>query len=239
MHTLRALTDQHHRDSPIEYKQRGDYCGPEPNAYIMIQYLDPDRSSDSWFFPQAVRRWRRMKLRGGYPHQSCTYACAQFWWEYVPPKTESYTYRLIREQPLLACLDAKTAGAGIERTHDVAKFGTVDCEVRRAYVVDMLPKPAPEKILRAKVFLDRETYLFLGAEFFRDEASPEMLAPIWGRQTSGSNEPVMFLADDYYVPSDAPRFFLSLNMQEEPHVLDADEPSNNLFNPRIEGYRLH
>jgi len=238
-HTLHWLADPHRSDSPVEYKQRGDYCGPEPNAYIMVQYMDPDRNSDSWFFPEAVRRWRRMKLRGGYPHQSCTYACAQFWWEYVPPKTEAYTYRLVKEQPLLACLDAKRAGAGIDVGGDATRFGALDCEVRSAYVLEMLPRPAPEKILRSMVFIDKETYLCLGALYYREESSPEALVPIWSRQKADSGETRMVLADDYYVPSDVPGFFLSLNMQDEPNVLDADEPSLNLFNPRIEGFRLH
>ncbi len=234
-HTLKGLAERPHRDSPVEYKQRGDYCGPDPNAYIMVQYLDPVRSSDSWFFPHAVRRWRRMKLRGGYPHQSCTYACAQFWWEYVPPKTEAYTYRLVGEQPLLACMDAKGIRAGIERHQDAARFGHIDCEVRPAYALDMTPVAAPETILAAKVFLDKETYLLLGAQFYR-EAIPDALVPLWNRQTSDTEEVTMVLADDFYIPRDQPLFFLSLNMAEEPHVLDADRPSNNLFNAKAQGY---
>jgi len=238
-HTLRWLADPRRLDSPVEFKQRGDYCGLQPNAYIMIQYLDPDRSNDGWFFPQAVRRWRRGRLRGGYPHQRCTYACAQFWWEYVPPKTEAYTYRLTGEQPLLACMDTKVGRGGIERSQSAARFGTVDCEVRAAYVLELMPKASPERILRSKLFLDKETYLCLGAEFYREEASPDALVPMWSRQNSNSNDTRMFLADDYYVPGDRPRFLLSLNMEEQPHILDADEPSKNLFNPRNEGYRIH
>jgi hypothetical protein len=238
-HTLRWLADSRRHDSPVEFKQRGDYCGLQPNAYMMIQYLDPDRSNDAWFFPQAVRRWRRMKLRGGDPHQRCTYACAQFWWEYVPPKTEAYTYRLIGEQPLLACMDAKGGRAGIERSQNAARFGSVDCEVRAAFVLELIPQAAPERILRSKLFLDKETYLCLGAEFYREQAAPDALVPMWSRQDLDSNDTRMFLADDYYVPGDRPLFFLSLNMEEQPHLLDADEPSINLFNPRIEGYRIH
>ncbi len=239
VHTLRWLSDPRRRDSPVEFKQRGDYCGPEPNAYIMIQYLDPSRSSDSWYYPEAVRRWRRMKLRGGYPHQSCTYACAQFWWEYVPPKTEVYAYRLIGEQPLVACMDAKVTAAGIESSQNGARFGSVDCEVRTAYVLEMTPQAAPEKILPAKLFLDRETYLCLGALFYRDNSVPEALAPLWSRQTSASGDTLMILADDYYVPSDRPLFFLSLNMAEQDHALDTEEPSVSIFNPRMEGYSVH
>ena len=238
MHTVRELADSHHRDSPVEFKQRGDYCGPEPNAYIMIQYLDPARSSDAWFFPSAVRRWRRMKWKGGYPHQSCTYACASFWWEYVPPKTEAYTYKLIGEQPLLGCLDAKGTGAGIQHNQNATRFGRVDCEVRSAYVLEMTPRDAPENILPAKLFLDKETYLFLGAEFYRG-AVPDALAPLWRRQSLGPDETQMVLTDDFYVPADRSLFFLSLNMDEEPNVLDADPPSDNLFNYRDQGHEPH
>jgi hypothetical protein len=35
-----------------------------------------------------------------------------------------------------------------------------------------------------------------------------------------------------------PGVFLSLSLGEEHGMLDTDEPPANLFNPRIEGYRL-
>jgi hypothetical protein len=242
MHTLQQLADSPHSgsqaDSPVEYKQRGDHCGPEPNAYIMIQYLDPARSSDAWFFPSAVRRWRRMKWMGGYPHQSCTYACSSFWWEYVPPKTEAYTYRLLGEQPLLACLDANGTRVGIQRHESSTRFGRVDCEVRTVYVLEMTPRAAPENILPAKVFIDKETYLFLGAQFYRG-AAPDDLVPLWNRQSSDTEETRVVLADDFYVPGDRPLFLLSLNMEEETNVVDYDPPSNNLFNPKAQRYEPH
>src|SRR5262249_60932366 len=119
------------------------------------------------------------------------------------------------------------------------RFGTLACELRCAYVVEMLPRPAPENILRSMVFIDKETYLCLGALYYREQSLPEALVPIWSRQTTDSDETRMALADDYYVPTDMQEFFLSLNMQDESNVLDADEPSLNLFNPRIEGLRLH
>jgi len=238
MHILQELADPHHQDAPVEFKQRGDHCGPDPNAYIMIQYLDPTRNSDAWFFPTAVRRWRRMKWLGGYPHQSCTYACASFWWEYVPPKTEAYTYKLEGEQPTLACLDASGVRAGIQR-HDnnTARFGQIDCEIRPAWVLDMTPHVAPEGILPARLFVDKETYLFLGAEFDR-VGEPETLAPLWNRQGS-EGEPHMVLTDDIYVPGDRPLFFLSLNMDEETNVVDYDPPPNSLFNPKAQRYEPH
>jgi len=238
VHTVRTLTDSHRQDSPVEFKQRGDYCGPEPNAYIMIQYLDPARSSDAWFFPTAVRRWRRMKWKGGYPHQSCTYACASFWWEYVPPKTEAYTYKLLGEQPLLACMDADGTRIGIHRSENGTRFGHVDCEVRPAYVLEMTPRAAEENILPAKLYLDKETYLFLGAQFFRASA-PDTLAPLWSRRISSTEETQMALTDDFYVPGDRPLFLLSLNMEEEPNVLDFDPPPDSLFNSKAQRYEPH
>lgn len=238
MHILQHLSDPHRHDSPVEYKQRGDHCGPEPNAYIMIQYLDPTRNSDAWFFPSAIRRWRRMTWLGGYPHQSCTYACASFWWEYVPPKTEAYTYKLLGERPLLACLDATGTRAGILRHENGSRFGDVDCEIRPAWAIEMTPRTAPENILPAKLFLDKETYLFLGAEFYRSK-TPETLAPLWKRASSESEDTRMLLADDFYVPSDRPLFFLSLNMDEEPNVVDYDPPPNSLFNSKAQRYEPH
>ncbi len=238
MHTLRDLADPHHRDSPVEFKQRGNYCGPEPSSYIMIQYLDPDRGSDAWFFPSAIRRWRRMKWKGGYPHQSCTYACAQLWWEYAPPKTEAYSYKLLGEQPLLACLDANGGRTAIVRSQREAKFGDLDCEVRPAWVLQMTPRAAPENILPARLFLDKETYLLLAAEFYRD-ATPDTLVPIWSRSPSQTDDNGIVLSDDFYVPGDQSGFFLSLNLSEETGMLGFDPPSNNLFNPRAQGYEPH
>ncbi len=237
VHTLQALTDTHRHDSAIEYKQRGDWCGPEPNAYIMIQYLDPARASDAWFFPTAVRRWRRMKWKGGYPHQSCTYACASFWWEYVPPKTEAYSYQLLGEQPLLACMNAGGTRVGIRRSEHASRFGDVDCEVRPAYVLKMTGLPASEKILPAKLYVDKETYVFLGAEFDRAGVS-DALAPLW-RRTSRGDDSEIVLADDFYVPGDRPLFLLSLNMDEEPNVVDFDPPPDSLFNSKAQRYEPH
>ena len=62
---------------------------------------------------------------------------------------------------------------------------------------------------------------------------------MWNRQTSGADESQMVLTDDFYVPGDRPLFFLSLNMDEETHVLDADPPSDNLFNYRAQGHEPH
>jgi hypothetical protein len=157
----------------------------------------------------------------------------------VPPKTEAYTYKLIGEQPTLACLDASGVRTGIQR-HDnnTARFGQVDCEVRPAWLLEMTPRVAPENILPARLLVDKETYLFLGAEFYRG-AAPEALAPLWNRQGSDSEETHVVLTDDIYVPSDRPLFFLSLNMDEESNVVDYDPPPSSLFNPRAQRYEPH
>jgi hypothetical protein len=219
---------------PIDYKERGDACGPDRAAVIAEEYIDPQRNDDIWFYIPAVRRWRQQQIRGGYPHQSCTYSCVQFSWEYAPPKTEVYDYRLTGKQPMLACLDAPAIGAGIADASDPAHFTQLNCEVRDAYVLEMRPRDTTsEVILPARVYVDSETYLYLGAEFFRDPA-PDSDVPIWGRHTNTAGDTVMLLANDFYVPGDKPNFLISLNLTSGSEEIDAGDIPAALFNPRAE-----
>jgi hypothetical protein len=184
----------------VNYKERGDECGPEGGAAIEVEYVDPARNDDVWFFIPTVRRWRQMQLRGGYPHQSCSYSCVQFAWEYAPPKTEAYAYRLLAKQPTVACVDAPSIGAGINDIRDPAHFGRLECEVRDAYVLEMSPRGfSPERLIPAKVYIDSETYVYLGAEIFRD-STPDSDVPIWSKGTNAAGETSMVLANDFYWP---------------------------------------
>jgi hypothetical protein len=219
---------------PIDYKERGDACGPDRAAVITEEYIDPRRNDDTWFYIPAVRRWRQQQIRGGYPDQSCTYSCVQFSWEYAPPKTEVYEYRLAAKQPMLACLDAPAIGAGIADASDSAHFTHLSCEVRSAYALEMRPRDTTsEVILPAKVYVDSETYLYLGAEFSRDRA-PDSDVPVWSRQTNAAGDTVMLLANDFYVPGDKTDFFISLNLAPNSEELDAGDTPAALFNPRAE-----
>ncbi|MGH7781511.1 MAG: DUF1329 domain-containing protein [Candidatus Binataceae bacterium] len=143
---------------PVNYKERGDACGPDRAAVIAEEYVAPLRNDDMWFYIPGVRRWRQGQIRGGYPHQSCTYSCVQFGWEYAPPKTEAYEYRFIGKRPLIACLDAPGIGVGVANVSDPAHFTHLNCEVRQAYELEMHPRDrTAEVILPATVYVDSET----------------------------------------------------------------------------------
>jgi len=217
----------------INYRERGDECGPERGAAIEVEYMDPGRDDDVWFFTPSVRRWRQTELRGGYPHQSCTYSCVQFAWEYAPPKTEVYQYRLIGKQPVVGCLDAPGLGAGIDDLREPARFEHLDCEIRDAYAIDMQPREAsPERVIPARVYIDAETYLYLGAEIYRD-STPDSYFPIWSRSNSGG-ETRMILANDFYWPSDRPDFLIALNLTSDTVTIDGSDEPAALFNPRAQ-----
>jgi hypothetical protein len=220
-------------DRSVVFKQHGDHCGPEHAAVIGVEYLDPARDDDVWFYIPTTRRWHRTFMRGGYPHQSCSYSCVQFNWEYAPPKTEAYAYRLIGKQPLLACVDAEDPGSGLKGNGDSARFAELNCQLRQAYALDMRPRVrTSDGIIPAKIFVDTETYLYLGAEFSRDNM-PDFDVPLWSRQATPDGDTLMVLANDFYIPGDKSDFFLSLNLMPGSLAL-GDQVPENLFNPKAQ-----
>jgi hypothetical protein len=219
-------------ESAVDFKERGDHCGPENAAMIGTEFLDPARGDEVWFYIPTFRKWRRVENSGGYPNQSCTYSCIQFGLEYAPPKTELYTLRLVREQPILACLNANGPGAGIEASHNSGRFTTLDCEVRSAYLLDMRPRnPTSDVLMPAKVLVDSETYIYLGAELVRSSAR-DFDVPIWSRRKDDDASTVMLLANDFYVPGDQTDLILSLNLSPDSEQIDRGEVSSALFDPR-------
>ncbi len=221
------------KESEIDLKERGGECGPERAAVIDVRYMDPHQPDDLWAFLPGLRKWRKVTMLGGYPHQSCTYACAQVAWEYMPPKTEVYSYKLLEKRSLIACLDSK--GSTISRIDSSSRFGEESCQLRQAYAVQMTPRsPGPENIVRAIVFIDAETYLYLGGEFFRDD-KPDLAVPFWQRGGSDGGAATAILADDLYVPADRPNFILSLSLDNATEKLDS-ELSENLFNPKAQEF---
>lgn len=220
------------RDSTVDFKERGDRCGPENAAVIGTEFLDPMRGDEVWFYFPSFRKWRRMENSGGYPNQSCTYSCVQFGLEYAPPKTELYTFRLLHEQPILACLNANGPGAGIEASHSSGRFTTLDCEVRSAYLLDMRPRnTTSDVLLPAKVLVDSETYLYLGAEIDRGSA-PDLDVPIWSRRKDGDASTALFIANDFYIPGDQTDLILSLNLSADSEQIDHGEAASAIFDPR-------
>lgn len=229
----RPLNENTSKESEVDLKERGGECGPERAAVIDVRYLDPHHPDDLWAFLPGLRKWRRVAMLGGYPHQSCTYACTQMSWEYMPPKTEVYSYKLLGKRNLIACLDTK--GSTISRIDSSNRFGEQTCQLRQAYFVQMTPRsPGPENILRAIVFIDAETYLYLGGEFFRDDR-PDVAVPFWQLGDPDGGTATAILADDLYVPADRPNFILSLNLDSATEKLDSKLPEN-LFNPKAQEY---
>jgi hypothetical protein len=216
-------------DAAIEWKERGDHCGPYQNSFIGVQYNDPSRPNDFWVYIPAMRKWRRMGLSPGYPNQSCTYTCTQMGWEYAAPKTEVYSYQLLGEAPTLACLE-NGEGSGIDSSGGYnVRFGKISCEIRNAFVLRMTPKNLASDVISAKVLIDSETYLYLGAEFYRG-AAPDLAVPIWNvKQTSGTT--VMMMSNDFYVPADRPNILLALNLRPGNLRLNGGEVADSLFTP--------
>ena len=220
--------------SLAEWKERGDDCGPDRAASITIRYSDPTRSDDDYSFIPALRKWREISLQGGYPNQSCTYACTQLFWEYLPPKTEVYSITLAGKQPILACLGEGAAPTGgILEGDDTGRFGSLDCRVRQAYVVEMKPRNnTPERILHARAYIDSETFVYLAGEFFRD-AQPDADTAVWRLESTEGGQDLLLLANDYYVPADRPNFLLALDL-DSTKLLDASSVSKQMFNPHAQ-----
>ncbi len=211
----------------IDWKERDDQCGPEQARFIAWLYSDPDRMPDSYLYTRATRRWRRMALSMS-PNQSCTYSCAQMGMEYTPPQTGLYSWRLVDIRTMVGCFDG---GSGaIERDESDLRFGQISCEPRRVFVVDMAPRKSVSDLLRARVYIDSETFVYLGGEIFRDR-NPDFSAAIWARG-GASNGTLLILADDLYVPDDRPGTFLWLDMTHR-QSFAGDIPAK-LFNPKSE-----
>jgi hypothetical protein len=227
-------TNPEDRKSLPEWKERGDQCGPDRAASITIRYAESARPDDDYGFIPALRKWREFALPGGYPNQSCTYACTQLFWEYLPPKTEVYFVRLVDKRPMLACIEARASAAGILARDNFARFAQLDCEVRQAYVLDMRPRlQTPEGILSARAYIDAETSLYLSGDFFRDR-EPDSNVAIWSVQHTPSGDDTVVLANDFYVPADRPDFVLALDVDSARLVVDGNLVSNVMFNPRAQ-----
>ena len=227
-------TSSEDRKSLPEWKERGDQCGPDRAASITIRYSDPARPDDDYGFIPALRKWREFALQGGYPNQSCTYACTQLFWEYLPPKTEVYSIQLVDKRPMLACIEPQASSAGLVDGENSSRFAQLNCEIRPAYVLDLRPRfQTPERVLSARAYIDSETFLYLNGEFFRD-SEPDSDVAIWSLQHTSSGENTMVLANDFYIPADRPNFVLSLDVDSAKLVLDGNLVSKVIFNPRAE-----
>jgi hypothetical protein len=142
----------------------------------------------------------------------------------MPPQAGLYSSKLADKRTMLGCL---RGGAALEA--DGTKFGQISCDPRAVYVVDMVPRDGKSDLLRARLYLDAETYLYLGGEVFRDR-SPDLSWAIWTKGDGSSRAKGLVLADDLYVPDDHSNTFMWLDMSQRQNF--EDDISENLFNPK-------
>ena len=206
------------------WEDRGDQCGPEQGKFIALLYPQAHRQPDSYVYLQATRKWRRLAI-ATVPNQSCSYTCSQIYMEYAPPETRVYSWKLAGMRTVLGCLDA---GAAFEESSSAMRFGQISCEPRSAYLLEMIPV-AGSDVLKARVYLDSETYVYLGGEIFRDQ-KPDLSAAFWMKDKSSSRR--LVLAADLYVPDERAATFLWLDMRSR-QTFD-NQVAEELFNPKAQ-----
>jgi hypothetical protein len=214
-------------ESAPQWTDRGDKCGPEQGKFIALLYPGAHRQPDSYVYLQATRKWRRLAI-ATVPNQSCSYTCSQIYMEYTPPETRLYSWKLAGTRTVLGCLNA---GAAFEESGSAMRFGQISCEPRSAYVLEMIPVAAESDVLKARVYLDSETYMYLGGEIFRDQ-KPDLSSAFWMNDKSASGRNRMVLAADLYVPDERAGTFLWLDMRSR-QTFD-NQVAEELFNPKAQ-----
>jgi hypothetical protein len=226
-HTLSGASNDGAGSSGVEWKERFEQCGPEQAKIIALLYQDPNRMPDSYFYLHDTRKWRRLAIAMA-PNQSCSYACSQMGMEYAPPQTGLYSWKLAGTRKMPGCFDGNATFA---ENDSAMRFGQISCESRSAYVLEMLPRKAGSDLLKAEVFLDTETYVYLGGEIFRDQ-KPDLSAAFWTRDKSSPGDPRLVLAADLYIPDDRAGTFLWLDMRGRQNF--AEQIGEELFNPKAQ-----
>jgi hypothetical protein len=80
---------------------------------------------------------------------------------------------------MLACLTAEHEPAGIVTTDSGMRLGSEQFQLRNAYILEMIPLLPGFENLRTIVYLDTESYVWLGAEFFDGSEQTEAAFPLW------------------------------------------------------------
>ena len=220
----------------VEWKGRGDGCGVDHQwKAVWLRFLDPNRADEGYFYSAEFQHAWRTVARDGYPlaygksyGESCTYSCVEGWWDFsIPPKTESYSYRLIGDQPILAAMDATAGGVGIAN----GRLTSATFQIRRAYVIEMKPRDPHSPALNAIVFIDTETYLWLAAEFSFSDGPQAVAMPLWGHLVNAGGDTLFLLENDFYVAADRPNLLLTLNLPAGAQSVNKGEMSEQLFSP--------
>jgi hypothetical protein len=211
----------------VLWEDRGDQCGPRQGKFIALLYADANRQPDSYVYLQETRKWRRLAIPT-VPNQSCSYTCVQIYMEYTPPQTGLYSWKLAGTRTMLGCLEG---GAAFDESNSTMRFGQISCEPRSAYVLEMRPTNEGSDILKAEVYLDSESYVYLGGEIFRDQ-KPDLSSAFWTRDRSPSAAKGLVLAADLYVPDDRGDTFLWLDMRGRQSF--DNQVADELFNPKAQ-----
>src|SRR5208282_1630592 len=184
---------------------------------IWLRFLDPHHGDESFNYNSTTRRVRRSPVDPPYLNHDCR-GCHQPYWAYALPKTEAYSYRLLGTTPILSCMTADDEPAGLVGRDEKAApeelltggetlaMGEEPFEMRSAYIIEMIPTDPNYASLRTLVWIDTETYVWLGAEFFESDMKTEtpelqeVAVPLWRTRPAPEGGNLFDLAGSFYVP---------------------------------------
>ena len=205
----------------LEWKARCHNWSVETEVHggqtIWMRFLDPHHPDENYVYSPDSRRVRRATISPPYVNHECR-ECHQPYWAYALPKTEAYVYRLLGTTPILACMTADAEPAGfvgrdanapngdLVAASEKVAMGEEPYEMRSAYIIEMIPTNAEFMNLRALIWIDHETYVWLGAEFFESNIKTEIpelqeiAAPLWRTRPAPEGGNLFDLAGSFYVP---------------------------------------
>ena len=189
----------------VEWRARclEHFEGPDiGHSYVglgyVVRFLDPRKpDAEVWW----RERWQTYGGRVQVIDQRCR-SCHQPYWAYALPKTEAYSYRLLGTALILACLSAEHEPAGLVQQGQSFTFGELPFQIRNAYILEMTPKVSGHENVRTIVYIDTETYVWLGAAFFSGDEETEASFPWWRSNQLASGGYLFDLAGSFYVPFD-------------------------------------
>ncbi len=106
---------------------------PEQNYQsIIVRTSDPKSGDEISYLGRSTRRVRTAVVKY-FPFQG------RYCWDpYSQPKTELFRYRLVAIKPLLGCVSADRATAGVDP--DGSQLGETPFQVRQVYVLEVTPR---------------------------------------------------------------------------------------------------
>ena len=167
--------------------QLSDLRYEDNNSAVHVRFLDPAKPDDNFYHSRTSRRLRR----------SVSSSDGEFWgWQSAflgLPKTELYRWRLIGTATMLGCMNSAHDPAGIVPDSQPAKLLEEPFQLRNVWVVESTPRDPSWKDSRTIAYIDMETYLELGDEFFQGQEQTAASTMFW-RETRGQG--VFYLAGE-------------------------------------------